>query len=183
MKTLYLILILIIIFGSNYITLKLGEQHYNNNICELFDIFHIILPDLHNYENVINYILFIGLASLYFLGTNALITEYISKLIIILLVRAFTIISTILPKHNNCDEKLSLRSFIVGGCYDKIFSGHTAAILLLTLLYFKEHIINIPSLIGINLINTLLIIATRSHYTIDVLLAVFVTFTIDNVNV
>ena len=183
MKILYLILILIIIFGSNYITLKLGEQHYNNKSCELFDIFHKILPDLHNYENVINYILLIGLTSLYFLGTNALITEYISKIIIILLVRAFTIISTILPKHNKCESDLSISSFFIGGCYDKIFSGHTAAILLLTLLYFREHIINMPSLIGINLLNILLIISTRSHYTVDVLLAVFVTSTIYNVNV
>lgn len=184
MKKLFLILILIIIFGSNYATLKLGEQHYaKNKNNELFDIFHKILPDLHNYEDIVNYILVIALASLYFIGTNALITEYISKLIIILLIRAFTIVSTILPKHNKCEEKLSFRSFFIGGCYDKIFSGHTAAILLLTLLYFREHIINMPSLIGINLLNIFFILSTRGHYTVDVLLAIFVTSTIYNVNV
>ena len=100
-----------------------------------------------------------------------------------MLIRAFTTISTILPKHKICNETIGIRSLLLGGCYDKIFSGHTSFTLLLTLLYYREHIINLPLLLGINAANILAILATRSHYTVDVLLAIFVTTTIYSIKV
>lgn len=177
MEILYLGLILGIIFFSNYLTLRIGKYHYTTlNKTELFDMFHKILPDLHKYSDATNNIILItGIISLYFFSNTNLTVEFLSKFVIIMAIRAFTIISTILPKHHACDETISPTSVVVGGCYDKIFSGHTAFVLLLTLLYFREHIINMPLLIGINALNILLILATRSHYTIDVLLAIFVT--------
>ena len=98
-------------------------------------------------------------------------------------IRAFTTIATILPKHKICNEKINIRSLLLGGCYDKIFSGHTSFTLLLTLLYYREHIINLPLLIGINATNIPAILATRSHYTVDVLLAIFVTTTIYSIQI
>lgn len=180
MEILYFCIIIAIILLSNYVTLKLGEYHYTTHKkTELFDIFHTILPDLHAYGDILNNIVpVLGFVSLYFCSNSKLTVEFLSKFVIIMLVRALTIISTILPKHEKCDETINTNSIIVGGCYDKIFSGHTAFVLLLTLLYFREHIINMPLLVGINAVNILLILATRSHYTVDVLLAIFVTSTI-----
>ena len=181
---LYLIIIIVIIFASNYAVMKLGSQFYKDKQqIELFDIFHSILPDLHSYHYIID---FIGLAliiSLFFVSNNSLTTEFITKFLIIMFIRAITTISTILPKHNICDETISTRSLLLGGCYDKIFSGHTSFTLLLTLLYYRENIINLPLLIGINATNILAIIATRSHYTVDVLLAIFVTTTIYSIKI
>ena len=125
----------------------------------------------------------LGVISLFIVSTQTLTTEFLAKFLIIMLIRSFTIISTILPKHENCEDKFSIREFFLGGCYDKIFSGHASFILLLTLLYYREHIIGLVPLLGINIINCLLILATRSHYTVDILLAVFVTTTIYTIHI
>ena len=179
LNNLLLFIILIIIFLSNYLVLNLGDNHYNiNGHCQLFDLFHKILPDLHNYHFLIDIILFCGIGSLFILGNDLLITEFLVKLIIIMFIRAFTTLVTILPKNEQCNHKMNIREYILGGCYDKIFSGHTSFILLLTLLYYREHFIGLLPLIFINLFNIFIILATRSHYTIDVLLAAFVTTTI-----
>lgn len=170
--------IMAIIFISNYYTLVNGEQHYSDQDCELYDLFHKILPDLHNYHYMIDLISLTAIISLFFLANETFITEFLTKFILIMFIRAFTIFVTILPKNDVCKHSFGWREYFLGGCYDKIFSGHTSFILLLTLLYFREHIIDLVPLLGINLINIFMILATRSHYTVDVLLAVFVTTTI-----
>ena len=175
---------ILVILISNYATLKIGSYHYKNlDKCTLFDIFHKILPDLYDYHYLVDLIGLCGLVSLFFVSNESLTIEFISKFTIIMFIRAFTIVSTILPKHEVCKDTFDIRSYFLGGCYDKIFSGHTSFMLLLTLLYYREHIINEFSLIGINAINILLILATRSHYTVDILLAIFVTTTIYNVKI
>jgi len=180
----YLIIILLIIFISNYAVLKLGSEYYNNSEpIELFDIFHSILPDLHAYHTIVDIIGLVLLISLFFVSNTTITTEFLAKFTIIMFIRAFTTISTILPKHSICDETITTHSLLLGGCYDKIFSGHTSFTLLLTLLYYREHIINLPLLIGINATNILAILATRSHYTVDVLLAIFVTTTIYSIQI
>ena len=169
---------------SNYAVLKLGSNYYKNKgEIELFDIFHSILPDLHSYHFITDLIGIACIISLFFLSTEKLTTEFIAKFTIIMFIRAFTTIATILPKHKICNETIGIRSLLVGGCYDKIFSGHTSFTLLLTLLYYREHIINLPLLLGINATNIFAILATRSHYTVDILLAIFVTTTIYSIKI
>jgi len=180
----YLIIICSIILISNYATLQLGKHHYNStDKFELFDIFHKILPDLHAYHTIVDVVALLAIVSLFFLSNRTLTTEFLAKFLIIMLIRSFTIISTILPKHEICEDKFSIREFFLGGCYDKIFSGHTSFLLLLTLLYYREHIIGIVPLVGINIMNCLLILATRSHYSVDILLAIFVTTTIYSIKI
>jgi len=177
-------IILIIIFASNYAVLKLGSNYYKNSEhIELFDIIHYILPDLHSYHYITDFIGLALLCSIFFLSNHALTTEFLAKFTVIMFIRAFTTIATILPKHKICDEKIGMRSLLLGGCYDKIFSGHTSFTLLLTLLYYRDNIINLPLLLGINATNILAILTTRSHYTVDVLLAIFVTTTIYSVQI
>jgi hypothetical protein len=95
-----------------------------------------------------------------------------------MVLRSFTILLTILPKYEECNDPFTWQSLFLGGCYDKIFSGHTSFVLLLTLMYYREHMINMPALYGINIFNILAILSTRSHYSIDVFIAIFVTITI-----
>ena len=154
-----------------------------NSNCTIYDSLHNILPNLREYNYSVDIIILIAVISLYFLGTKDLIYELIGKFIIIMFIRAFTILTTILPKDEKCDTTLNISSFIFGGCFDKIFSGHTSAILLLTLLYYREHIINLYTLLGINILNIFLILSTRAHYTVDIILAIFVTTTIYSIKV
>lgn len=105
--------------------------------------------------------------------------KFIGFMIVIYLIRDITINLTILPKQSNCvmkkKDEFTLYDHIIGICYDKIFSGHFSLTYMLTLLYYSYGIItNIPLLVGWNIINGLAIISTRSHYTIDVVMAFFV---------
>jgi hypothetical protein len=171
------------IFISNYLTLTIGEKHYNNSNCKIYDSLHEILPNLRTYHYSVDIIGLLVALSLFFVGNEDLIYEFFGKFIIIMFIRAFTILTTILPKDKECDTRHSFRNYLFGGCFDKIFSGHTSFTLLLTLLYYREHIINIPTLLGVNLLNMFLILSTRAHYTVDVLLAIFVTTTIYSIKI
>jgi len=163
---------------SNIYTLIAGNRYYKGHNYPLFDLLHENLPNLDKYHSIVDIFAFCSLASLFFVSSKEITVEFITKLIVIMFIRSITIATTILPKNYNCDDTLNFRSFFLGGCYDKIFSGHTATTLLLTLIYYREHIINLETLVGINLVNMFFIIATRAHYTVDVLLSIFVTTTI-----
>lgn len=179
------IIVIIVIFGLNYLCHIIGMEFYKDEPTsyKIHDLLHSILPDLHDYHIFVDIIGSIAVIPALFYFNQELTVEFLTKFLIIMLIRAFTIVSTVLPKYERCDTRFELRNFILGGCYDKIFSGHTSFILLLTLMYYREHIINLPSLYGINLLNMLAIIATRSHYTVDVILAVFVTTTLFNMKI
>ena len=110
------------------------------------------------------------------------ILEFMGCIMVVYLIRDVIINLTILPKHMNCSikkEQMTNYEYFVGGCYDKIFSGHFSLTMMLTLMYYTYgYITNIPLLVGWNLINGLIIISTRSHYTIDVVMAMFVCLTV-----
>lgn len=180
--TIILFIMIGFIFISNYLTLTIGEKHYKNN-STIYDVLHEILPNLRAYHYSVDIIGLLCTLSLFFVGNEDLIYEFLAKFIIIMFIRAFTILTTILPKDKECDTRHSFRNYLFGGCFDKIFSGHTSFALLLTLLYYREHIINIPTLLGVNLLNIFLILSTRAHYTVDVLLAIFVTTTIYSIKI
>jgi len=178
------LLIIGTIILSNYLSHYIGSNYYKNNKQnKIHDILQENIPDLHDYHFIIDILGLLVLIPAFFYFNESLSVEFLTKFLIIMFIRAFTILATVLPKYENCDETFGFRSFFLGGCYDKIFSGHTSFVLLLTLFYFREHLINLPTLFAINIVNILGIISTRSHYTIDVLLAIFVTTTIFNLQI
>lgn len=167
------------IFLSNYFTHQLGKNFYEGKIRdgEVFDILHELTPDLHEWYGM-NDIVLVGLMiSFFFVPNNInIVVEFLSKFLLIMFVRALTIISTILPKHKQCEPKMGWIQMIKGQCYDKVFSGHTAFVLLATLIYQREGIIGWPLFFGLNLFNILSIILVRAHYTIDIILAIVITY-------
>jgi hypothetical protein len=178
MKWFWFIPAIIFIFGSNYLTNKIGNEHFSKTT-DLFDLGHILIPDLHEYYYIYNLCFYIVAASFFALSTKGKI-DFFTKLVIIYVLRGITILVTILPKHHKCENSDTIFTYINGDCFDKIFSGHTSFMFLLTLFLMKENLINLPVLIGINLANIFSILAVRSHYTVDVLLALLITFFINN---
>ena len=170
-------LLLAFIFVSNYLTHVFGKQFYESqtNNGKIFDILHEITPDLHDYRAYNDIILGLTIVSFFFVPFT-LIQEFLGKFILIMFVRALTIVSTILPKHEKCEPKLDWIQMVKGQCYDKVFSGHTAFVLLATLIFLREGIIGLPMFFLVNLLNMTSIILTRSHYTIDIILAVVITY-------
>jgi hypothetical protein len=151
---------------------------YDNdaNNGKVFDLFHSVTPDLSDYKAYNDII--VSLTALSFLVVPdgvTLFKEFAAKFVLILVLRALTTISTILPKHEKCDATPRWSRLLRGQCYDKVFSGHTSFVLLATLIYLREGILGWPAFIAINLANITGITLTRSHYTIDIVLAILIT--------
>ena len=170
--------LVVLIFLSNYYTHELGKWFYEHKKPDgkIFDILHEITPDFHDYK-YLNDVFVLGLViSLFFVPNSiSIVKEFLAKFLLIMAVRALTIIATILPKHEKCDSNLTWSNYIRGQCYDKVFSGHTAFILLGTLIYLREGILSFPAFMAINLATWTSIVLTRSHYTVDILLAIVIT--------
>jgi len=176
-----LIFLFLLIYTALYYHYYLNETHYytyyinrvNKKNPKVYDIGHKYLPNIEQYEYLIN---LIGLFIIYWLFYNvSFIVEFIILIILIYIIRIFTIQLTVLPKMKNC----SYNNFTLNGfCYDKIFSGHVAFLFLFTLFLFHYKNISLLSLIFINGLYGLLIIATRAHYTIDVIVSLLVSFII-----
>ena len=149
------------------------DHYYNNRINKfpkVYDISHKYLPNLIKYEYVSNlYTIFFVLIVLFI---PKLFEPFVEYIIPIMLVRLIIMHMTVLPKNSNCIVHISS---IFGGCYDKIFSGHFAVVFLITLLLLEYDYISLLSLILINVLSALLILATRSHYTIDIIVSLIIT--------
>jgi hypothetical protein len=175
---LWVVFIIAIIFLSNIYTHKLGKWFYEHNDSQgkVFDILHEITPDLHDHKPYNDIILVATIVSFLFVPNSLeIIKEFTGKFLLIMFVRALTIISTILPKHEKCPSELKWYHYLKGQCYDKVFSGHTAFVLLATLIYLREGILSFPVFMAINVANWASIILTRSHYTVDIILAIVIT--------
>ena len=103
--------------------------------------------------------------------------------IFIRLFRLITMSITILPQPNkNCkppEERNTLDRWFMGGCNDSIFSGHMSMMLVL-LLYINKSVRSktIKWLMLIFAISySLLILMLRNHYSVDVILAWFISIT------
>jgi len=77
-----------------------------------------------------------------------------------------------------CDpNNISIYNIIFGHCSDKIFSNHTAFTLLALLVIYEFNLLNMGQLLILGLFQilyALLIIITRAHYSVDVLLSYYI---------
>ena len=183
-----LILLYFVIFGLNKLNLyhleTKSERFYQKkeNYKKVQDIFHDILPHIEHFEyvsdiitvSVIVYLAIIRFDLLYHLG---------GLVFTLTLLRQFIIQMTILPKNTVCDIKNT--SMIRGGCYDKIFSGHFGITFLTTLVLLENGLINKFIALLINIVNGIFILLSRNHYTIDIIVSIFVVIIIyqNNLNI
>lgn len=185
---------------------KTGTSYYTlpdktcREVDEVWDIIHANFNDYSQYNYTKNWymVLFVVPIIYKYLNdsiSNQFLKEFIIKFLIIIFLRSATIIATILPKNTPVevipDEYGNLSLFdktIGGGCYDKMFSGHFAFGLLLTLLMFKHQIVestkfNIVLFTVINLLHLFILGVTRSHYTMDMIVSLYVTLFVYNLDI
>lgn len=172
--------LLILIIGlSSYVTDELGIWFYeiqkNKNENKIFDIFHEFTPDFHEYGEIVNLIPLLFLGTFLFTKGNV-IWEFAEKFLLLIFLRSLTIFFTILPKHADCSKRFEWSTCLVGQCYDKIFSGHTALTVLAALLLVRNGYV--PKWLGALFVSleTILILLTRSHYSVDVVFAMVITY-------
>ena len=174
LRCLILFIIIFIVFLLNNYNLScienIGEVFYSKNydFPKVYDILHENVWHIDKFEYASDIIVI----TLIILDVN-MFYNYLGFIIVILIIRIFVNILTILPKNNLCvtETGFTLR----GGCYDKLFSGHFSSVFIVSLLLYKNNYINIILLVLINLINSLFIILSRNHYTIDIVMAFFVS--------
>jgi hypothetical protein len=165
-----------------------GTLHYvtNKNI-NIYDIIHNNTPDYSRFNYTKNWYLLLFLIPIVLnlnLITSGIVSEFVIKFCIVLIFRSIFMITTILPKQDGCSvTSLGLFDMTIGGtCYDKILSGHFAFGLLLTLMMFKYNFIK-PNhyyyFVILNVIHAIVLAVTRSHYTLDIMLALCVTLIVN----
>lgn len=152
---------------------------------KIYDIIHNNVPDYSRYNYTKNWFLLVFLIPFILqpskLTSNVLI-DFAVKMCLVVLLRSFTIGTTILPKADSCQvKKLDAFHLTLGGtCYDKMFSGHFAFGLLLTLIAFKNGFIEVNTtntLLAtvVNAMHFFIIAATRSHFTMDLVVSIYTT--------
>src|SRR3989338_3754426 len=183
MEIIIYFVIIITILTFTYISYYNGKTFYDTRkknkktTHKVYDIGHKYLPDYSNnnlWHVVVNLFVFFPL-----LMNLSIFEDFISYIIPIMIFRSITSNVTILPKTKTCDD-IQFRpiNLIHGHCYDKIFSGHfVSSVLISMLLYSKGIVQNIPILVFYNIISAYLILITRHHYTIDIIIAGYVAIT------
>lgn len=171
-------------FITTFYQINRAKINKSMNLKPLRDIIHEHSPNLSDlkYRNLDS--LFIIFLIPYFNrgSTNAII-HFFKALSVIVLIRTISSSITDMPSSNpNCKYYTnfsSIYSYTLGHCFDKIFSGHTAATLLLILSANKYNLISDSYLIYWILIQIIYVyfglICTRHHYSVDVFLSYIIT--------
>jgi hypothetical protein len=178
-KVFYAIGIVTFLLFGQWLIETLGEHHYEiEQAADIFDIAHKYLPDLHYYQWIINIVPIVLLVWILFIkDTVSILMNTLIVTLTVLIIRALTAVSTILPKHEKCKvEKKFWNAFQGGGCYDKIFSGHMAVVTILLLNLLTRKYITISQFWGLSLVEALTILLTRGHYTADVILGFAIAY-------
>lgn len=168
-------------FNSQYFLYTYKKENINR--VPLNDILHEIIPEkktkLHDYFCVIQ----TGFLITYLILKNkkTLFFKFVNIISILFILRSISMIVTILPTPKNCNKP----PFILGGCGDLIFSGHFT--LNTTVLYILLNKIGIHYFIKIYFIfayflSIISTIASRDHYTIDIFIAILLSFLITDRN-
>ena len=138
----------------------------------LHDLGHYYLPDLDNFYSVIDVILGIYILIFLYFGNYKIFREFSLLMCLIFIFRSILVISTSLPDPSGICEK---KKFQIGYCNDLMFSGHTATVTLISL-YLMNIFPNKSNILILgNIITYLSIIASKNHYTIDVLVGLYVS--------
>ena len=148
--------------------------------CEkpLYDFLHQVIPNLKRYELLIDLVPILLGATVFYLYIydnleQKLIRDAIINFSILLIVRAVFFSVTILPSPI-CSRRF--KPHAIGGCHDCIFSAHTVATLVLAHSLYQHNPDYLGALMVYCILGSLLIIGTRSHYSIDVITAYVVVY-------
>jgi len=177
-KILFLLLSIVVI--TKLVQYKVDAVKCYKNEKPLYDVFHEKMPNLKKYEKAVDFIPYLlALVVLYMYIYDGLNEQLINDLMlnyaILMILRVITFSITILPSPI-CSKRS--HPLAMGGCRDMIFSGHVTSMLLLAYTLYKHNPQYETALILYCTIGSLLIIATRSHYTIDVIVAYIAVYAV-----
>ena len=169
-------IILIIFILINYNVTLFIDSYETIPREPLDDILIKKLPNMSKHRNIVDIVpaLLIVFVILFKRPSINQIEDYTLCYMIIMLLRMFSISLTIMPSIA-CQYKRT-QNIITGGCNDCMFSGHTSLVLLVLLILVTDY--KFPKLICllVGIMYSLLIISAHVHYSVDVLIAWYITF-------
>ena len=178
-----IVLLYIITTSLNYLVQYIGNGINKKDPRRIWDIVWDNTPDLNEYAYIKNILPVSLLASVFFIKDGfSIFYEFFTKFILILIIRSATVISTIFPKYAKCRLTGNTIEDAIGGCYDKIFSGHTSFVALFTLILLNKNKINPLIFWILNIFEMSIITLSRSHFTVDVILGFVISYLIYNGN-
>lgn len=160
-------------FLANYHTYVIGSSLGKQQ--PLKDTLHDILPDLSAHVVWRDYILpLFFIPFLFIKNKTQIIKLFIEGFMYLITLKAITIFFTFIPSSNSkCAEKKQLNH-----CYHQMFSGHNSVVVLLLLLflYYTPWTNYMILFIIAVILYSLLILATRAHYTVDILVSYIIVY-------
>jgi hypothetical protein len=147
----------------------IGANIIHNHSTRIVDIVHDNLPPL-NAPYISDILILFQTVTTVTLINKDVLSEMFLIMGIVQICRFLCFISTILPPLKNYHDKYRLGG-INGNGSEYIFSGHASYSALCTIYLYTHNIISGFPLIAYNLTSQFLIIVTRNHYTVDIILA------------
>lgn len=172
---LYLVIAVVVtVWTGNYVATRVGRDQYEaKGTCTLpvMDVGHALVPQMPlpvalTLAYTFLWVPFVALSS----ARHAVIQRIGLRVMLLFALRAVTNVVTILPKQDTCESKFSWSMLFNGGCYDKVFSGHSAMAALVSLSLVTYGVW--PAWAGWSYTAgmVLMLLVSRGHYTVDIVL-------------
>ena len=171
--------------SGNYIATRIGEKHYEDSkVFDVFDVGYALVPQLNIPPIVMT---LYSLAWVPALLSNPMASRVAVELglryVGIFALRTITTVVTVLPKDKSCDSsKLTWYEILNGACYDKVFSGHSAIAVLLSMTMVSIGAWSAWTGRLYTLGMALLLLVSRGHYTVDIVLGLAIGWLAFNVD-
>ncbi len=169
---LYLVMsVTVAVWTGNYVATKVGQSD------TIVDVGHALIPQIRLSPLVKVGVTFAWLPFLVLANARMAIVQRIGlRLLMLFALRAITNVVTILPKHEDCDTRFKWYMLFNGGCYDKVFSGHSALAALVSLAFVAYGVW--PAWAGWSYTASmvLMLLVSRGHYTVDIVLGLALAF-------
>jgi hypothetical protein len=156
-----------------YVTAR-NHYHGSSSDADLFDLGHRLLPDLHRCGWWLNSLLPVGLLVVCALSPDrgSIYKQALRYLCPLILARMVTSLLTIPPPikrdHTCRTDHPTLLHYVEGHCFDFMFSGHTAVTVALSVALLGPR--SVFTWVAV-LTQMVILLLTRAHYTIDVVVS------------
>jgi hypothetical protein len=169
---------LLVVGVANRLTCVLGKAHYEDSgKTKLMDIGHLIVPRISAPTWALDAASMSSMLPLTWAPDPfAVVLEFLPMFLTLMVLRALTTVSTILPKDRECiSSQHGLQQMVTGHCYDKVFSGHLTFVLLWGLVFVSRGLVSKTVFAVYAGAFVTLLLAIRAHYTVDLIIAAALT--------
>ena len=170
---------------ANYHTYTIGIQQ---NQPVLKDILFELLPDLSKYAYIRDFAIILCIIPFFYINSKIpFILETWNIFLVIITLKAICIFFTFIPPSNtlchtnikNKNTNIIIKLNSLNHTYHQMFSGHNSFVFLVYLMYIKYGLFNLNFLTILPVIAySLLIIITRCHYTVDIIVSYIIVYLI-----